>query len=134
MLPAMFTTALLDAVSNPRISPPLQFKTPLLVMFNEPEIIPPAQSMIAKVPLAGMTTLPELIMTWSLAVGTSWGVQLVALFQSLETAPVHVMVSAMAVRGFIARMHINRIAALKSFIASLIELSFPLSQSINYLI
>ena len=67
------------------------FNAPLLATVSDPLIAPPLQSRMAKVASAGMVTLPELMTTWSLAVGIFCGFQLAGLFQSLETAPVHVM-------------------------------------------
>src|SRR6266404_5558784 len=67
------------------------FNTPLLATFKAPLIVPPVQSMMAKPASAGMARVPELIITWSLALGTCCGVQLAELFQSLEMAPVQVM-------------------------------------------
>src|SRR5438128_6526492 len=57
-------------------------------------MLPPVQSIAAKLALCGMVTLPELITTWSFAVGTCCGLQLPGLLQSLETALVQVMSAA----------------------------------------
>src|SRR5262245_31290962 len=76
-----------------RIAPPIQFITELLATVNDPLRLSPAKSSMAKLASAGTVTLPELISTWSLALGICVGFQLFALVQSPEP-PVHDIVAA----------------------------------------
>src|SRR5437867_4199499 len=85
-LPGAIVTSACD------ITPLVQFIAPLMISI--PMIAPPFRSITAKAASEGTFTVPELITALSLAVGNLTKSQLVGLFQSLETAPVHVIVLA----------------------------------------
>src|SRR5439155_24291194 len=82
-LPGAIVTSACD------ITPLVQFIAPLMISI--PMIAPPFRSITAKAASEGTFTVPELITALSLAVGNLTKSQLVGLFQSLETAPVHVI-------------------------------------------